>query len=61
VGDILELLAVASEEDCPRSWSVADTDNVALEEWRSVWGWGKWLVVSAVAGRLIGNRRFVEA
>jgi hypothetical protein len=61
VGDILQLLAIASKEDCPRARSVADADDIALEERGAIRCRCEWLVVSAVAGGLVGNRRFVEA
>jgi Mg/Co/Ni transporter MgtE len=61
VDDILQLLAVARKEDCPRARSVTDADDIALEEWRAIRRRREWLVVSTVSGGLVGNRRFVEA
>lgn len=55
VNHILKLLAVAREEDRSRSRSITDPDHVALEEWGSIWGGCEWLIISAVARRLISN------
>jgi hypothetical protein len=58
---LLELLAIAGEEDgtCPRA--VPDPNDVALHERRPIIGLVEWLVISAVTRRLIGDGRFVEA
>lgn len=61
MGDILKLLAVASEENGTGPRPVANADNIALQEGWTVRSRNKWLVVSAVAGRLVGNRGFMEA
>lgn len=61
VGDIVELLAVASEEDGSAARPVAHANDVTLDIGRSVGSWGEGLVVSSVAGRLVRNRRLVEA
>lgn len=61
VGDVFKLLAIAGEENCPRTGSVANADDVALEKWRAVRCRRERLVVSAMTGRLVGNRGFVEA
>lgn len=61
VDDFLELLAVAGEEDAACPGSVADTDNVALNELGAVRCLVEGLVVAAVACGLVGNRVFVEA
>lgn len=50
VNDVFQLLAIASKENSPRSRSVADANDVALEEWWAIWGRREWLIVSAVAG-----------
>lgn len=50
VNDVFQLLAVASKEDGPRSRSVANANDIALEERWAIWGRREWLVVSAVAG-----------
>lgn len=47
--NIIELLAVASEKNCPSSRPVADSDNVALDISWSVSGGCKRLVVASVA------------
>lgn len=46
---ILKFLPVASEEYCARPGSVAHSNDIALEQRRTVWRRRKWLVVSAVA------------
>ena len=53
---IVELLAVASEEDGSAARSVAHAYNVSLDIRRCVGRWIEGLVVSPVAGRLIRNR-----
>lgn len=49
VSDVLELLAVAGEEDGAGSWAVAATNYIALDVGRPVWSWHEWLVVAAVS------------
>jgi hypothetical protein len=61
MGDVFKLLAIASEENCPRTGSVANADDIALEKWRAVGCRRERLVVSAMTSRLVGNRGFVEA
>jgi hypothetical protein len=54
VADVLELLAVAGEEDGARAGPIADAYYVALDIGGPVRGWGKGLVVPAVAGGKVG-------
>ena len=59
--NVVELLSVAREEECPSSGSVADADNVSLNILRPIVRGGKRLVVSSVAGRGVRDGVLVEA
>jgi hypothetical protein len=61
VDDIVELLAVAREEQGSRARTVADADNVSLNILRAVVRGSEGLVVPSVTGRSISNGVFVEA
>lgn len=61
VGDVVELLAVAREEDGAGARAVADADDVALNVGRSVGGGSEGLVVAALAGGGVGYGVFVPA
>ena len=50
MGDVVELLAVACEEDRSTSRSVSNTDNVTLYILRAVTGWSEGLVEPTVTG-----------
>ena len=59
MGDIVQLLTVASEEDCSASRSVSDTNDIALYILGAVEGWGERLIKTAVTRGYIGNGRLV--
>lgn len=59
--DVVELLAVAGEEDGARTWSIADAYDIATDVGRCVGRWYKGLIESAVASRGVGNRGFMVA
>lgn len=61
MSDLFQLLTIAGEKDGASSRAISDTDNVALHELRSIWGWVKRLVVSPRTSGLISYRIFVEA
>ena len=61
VGDVLELLAVAGEEEGSSAGAVTDADYVALDVLRSVGCGGERLVVAALAGGCVGDGVFVPA
>lgn len=61
VGDVVELFAVAGEEDGARAGAVADSYNVALDVGGAVGGRCEGLVVTAGTGRGIGYGGFVPA
>jgi hypothetical protein len=61
MGDVIELLAVASEEHGAGTRTITDADNVTLDELRSKRCRGERLVVAAMAGGGISDRPFVEA
>lgn len=50
MGYVVELLAIAREEDGAGAWTIADADNVALNVFRAVGGRGEGLVVAPGAG-----------
>lgn len=54
VGHVVELFAVACEEDGAGAGTVADTDDVALDVFRTVGGGREGLIVAAVAGGGVG-------
>jgi hypothetical protein len=54
VGHVIKLFAVACEEYGAGTGTVADTDDVALDIFRTVGGGGEGLVVAAVAGGGVG-------
>ena len=58
---ILQLLAVPSKENGARAGAVANADNVALYNVRTVWSRCKGLVEAASAVGKVGNRVFMEA
>ena len=51
MGDIVEFLAVAGEEDSPGSGTVAYADDIALDVFWAIIGGREGLVVAAMAGR----------
>lgn len=61
VGDVVEFFAVAREEDAAGSRTVADSDDVALDEVGAVGGGGEGLVVAALASGGVGYGGFVPA
>lgn len=61
VRHVFELLSIAGEENSSSSWSIADSNNVALDILWPVTCWYEWLVVSTMPRRQIGHRGFVEA
>lgn len=61
VDNLLELLAIAGEEDSARSRSVSDAYNVTLNEGRAIGCCVEGLVVPPRAVGLVRNRVFVEA
>lgn len=61
VGDVVELLAVAGEEEGSGAGAVADADDVALDVGRAVGGRCEGLVVAALAGGGVGYGVFVPA
>ncbi len=61
VDHVLELLAVACEEDGACPGAVANADDVALDVLRAVGGRGERLVEPAEACRQVGDRVLVEA
>lgn len=61
VCDIIELLAVASEEERSSPWSVADANDISLYVSWTVCGGCEWLVVSSIAIRAVGDGRLVVA
>lgn len=61
VGDVVEFLAVAGEEEGACAGTVADADDVALDVGRAVRGWGEGLVVAALAGGGVRHGVFVPA
>lgn len=54
VGDVLEFLAVAGEEDGPGAWAVADAYHVPLDVFGAVVSWSEGLIVAALACRCVG-------
>jgi hypothetical protein len=48
MSDVIELLAVACEEDCPTSRSVSNTDNITLYVLRTVGGWRERLIEASM-------------
>ena len=61
VGDVVELFAVAGEEDGASSWAVADADDVALDVFGGVVCGSERLVEAAVAGGDVREGGFVPA
>ena len=61
VGYVVELFAVAGEEDGTRAGAVADSYNVALDVGGAVGGRCEGLVVTAGTGRGVGYGGFVPA
>jgi hypothetical protein len=61
VGDVVEFLAVAGEEEGSGAGAVADADDVALHVGGAVGGGGEGLVVAALAGGGVGYGVFVPA
>lgn len=60
VSDIVELLAIASEEYAASTWSISDPNNVTLDELGTVIGAAEWLIISPLTGRSVGHRTFVQ-
>ena len=61
VGDVVEFLAVAGEEEGACAGAVADADDVALDVGRAVGSRCEGLVVAALASGGVGYRVFVPA
>ena len=61
VYNILEFLAIPSEEDCACARSISDANNVALNEGRAILCPVEWLVISAMARGCVCNRVFMES
>ena len=61
VRHIVELLAIASEEDRAGAWSVADSDNISLHVLGTVGDGVEWLVVAPMTAGLVGDRHLVHA
>ena len=61
MGDVIELLAVAGEEEGAGAGAVADADDVALHVGGTVGGGREGLVVAALAGGGVGYGVFVPA
>lgn len=61
MGHVFQFLAISGKENRAGPGAVTNTDHVALEERGAVWRWRERLIVSTVAGGLVGNRGFVEA
>ena len=59
--NVVELFAVACEEDGASSGSVADAHNVALDVFGPIEGRDKGLVIATVAARGVGYGRFVPS
>ena len=59
--NVIELLAIASEENAPGPRAISDSDNVALNIFWPVVSTSKWLVVSTLASGGIGHGAFVPA
>ena len=61
VGDVVKLFAVAREEKCACSGSIANADDIALYVFRAVVCGGEGLIVATLAGRGVRYRRLVPA
>lgn len=61
MGDVVEFLAVAGEEEGTGTGTVADANDVALDVGRAVGGGREGLVVAALAGGGVGHGVFVPA
>lgn len=61
VNDVLQLLAIASEEDRTRARSIPYADHITLQKVRTIWRWCKRLVVPPMARGLVCDRSLVEA
>jgi hypothetical protein len=59
VNHLLQLLAISSEEDGSGPWAVTHAYYIAMDVLRTVVRLAEWLIVSAVACRLIGDGIFV--
>ena len=61
VRHIIELFAIASEEDCSSARPVANADDVSLDVCGTVCGRGEGLVVATITVRAVCDRRLVIA
>lgn len=61
VDNFVEFLSITGEEDGTGPRAISDADDVALDEWRAVWGRAERLVVAARTGRMVSGRILVKA
>ena len=61
MGDIIQLFAIASEENTARPGPIPNSDDIALDVFRAIIGSSEWLIVPPLTGRKVSNGAFMQS